>query len=186
MSNNTANLELFKYDAEADKKEKFNITKALNNNFDKIDEFAAAIKLLIAQKATTSLDNLDEAGEAKFNNLLSAINALTDTVNGKLSASVLKAANGYIKFNNSVCLQWGCGEITIPQKSTIYSTNITLPLAYNDFAIPIISRAPQDNWGQIHATAILASNTTLRAYFYAHSDIAANSKQSYYWLTVGC
>lgn len=37
MSETTENLGLFKYDPVADKKQKFNITKSLNNNFDKID-----------------------------------------------------------------------------------------------------------------------------------------------------
>lgn len=37
MSKTTKNLELFEYDTQTDGKKKFNITKALNNNFDKID-----------------------------------------------------------------------------------------------------------------------------------------------------
>ena len=45
MSNTTENLKLFKYDTEADKKEKFNITKALNNNFDTIDSAVGDIAL---------------------------------------------------------------------------------------------------------------------------------------------
>ena len=38
MSNSTENLGLFKYDPVADAKEKFNITDALNNNWDTVDE----------------------------------------------------------------------------------------------------------------------------------------------------
>ena len=37
MSNSTENLGLFKYDPVADAKKTFNITEALNNNWDKID-----------------------------------------------------------------------------------------------------------------------------------------------------
>lgn len=40
MSVLTDILKLFKYDTEADKKQTFNIDKALNENFDKIDNFA--------------------------------------------------------------------------------------------------------------------------------------------------
>ena len=40
MSVLTDILKLFKYDTEADKKQTFNIDKALNENFDKIDDFA--------------------------------------------------------------------------------------------------------------------------------------------------
>lgn len=40
MSVLTDILKLFKYDTVADKKQTFNIDKALNDNFDKIDDFA--------------------------------------------------------------------------------------------------------------------------------------------------
>lgn len=40
MSVLTDILKLFKYDTEADKKQTFNIDRALNENFDKIDNFA--------------------------------------------------------------------------------------------------------------------------------------------------
>jgi hypothetical protein len=40
MSVLTDILKLFKYDTVADKKQTFNIDKALNENFDKIDNFA--------------------------------------------------------------------------------------------------------------------------------------------------
>ena len=40
MSVLTDILKLFKYDTKADKKQTFNIDRALNENFDKIDNFA--------------------------------------------------------------------------------------------------------------------------------------------------
>ena len=49
MSKTTENLELFEYDTQTDGKQKFNITKALNNNFDKIDEAIGNIKGLPIQ-----------------------------------------------------------------------------------------------------------------------------------------
>lgn len=48
MSNNTENLDLFKYDPVADKKLPFNITNALNNNFDKIDARFTATDIVIS------------------------------------------------------------------------------------------------------------------------------------------
>lgn len=45
MSKTTENLGLFKYDPKDDKDEKFNITKALNENWDKIDQALAPNKL---------------------------------------------------------------------------------------------------------------------------------------------
>ena len=43
MSTTTEVLNLFKYDTETDKKEKFNINQSLNNNWDKIDNFAKEV-----------------------------------------------------------------------------------------------------------------------------------------------
>lgn len=45
MSNNTETLGLFKYDTDVDKKKTFNINKALNDNWDKIDAMAQKEKV---------------------------------------------------------------------------------------------------------------------------------------------
>ena len=45
MSSTTKNLGLFKYDTETDQNEKFDIDKALNENWDKIDAALASNKL---------------------------------------------------------------------------------------------------------------------------------------------
>ena len=91
MSEYTSNLQLFKYDTATDGKEVFSINASMNDNWDKIDAFAAGIK---------SLSNLDEQGEKRFTD----INA---ELNKKLEADVLLAENGYIKFNNGFLIQWG-------------------------------------------------------------------------------
>lgn len=46
MSSKTENLELFKYDTEKDAKSTFSIEKALNGNWDKIDNFAKYVKFV--------------------------------------------------------------------------------------------------------------------------------------------
>ena len=46
MSSKTENLELFKYDTEKDTKSTFSIEKALNENWDKIDNFAKHVKFV--------------------------------------------------------------------------------------------------------------------------------------------
>ena len=86
MSEYTSNLQLFKYDTATDGKEVFSINASMNDNWDKIDAFAAGIK---------SLSNLDEQGEKRFTD----INA---ELNKKLEAEVLLAENGYIKFNKGI------------------------------------------------------------------------------------
>lgn len=96
MSEYTSNLQLFKYDTATDGKEVFSINASMNDNWDKIDAFAAGIK---------SLSNLDEQGEKRFTD----INA---ELNKKLEAEVLLAENGYIKFNNNLIIQYSCVEVT--------------------------------------------------------------------------
>lgn len=86
MSEYTSNLQLFKYDTATDGKEVFSINASMNDNWDKIDAFAAGIK---------SLSNLDAQGEKRFTD----INA---ELNKKLEADVLLAENGYIKFNKGI------------------------------------------------------------------------------------
>ena len=54
MAHSTEELELFKYDEVADASQVFSFEQALNDNWDKIDSFAGAIK---------SLSNLDAQGE---------------------------------------------------------------------------------------------------------------------------
>ena len=90
MSEYTSNLQLFKYDTATDGKEVFSINASMNDNWDKIDAFAAGIK---------SLSNLDAKKKKRFTD----INA---ELNKKLEADVLLAENGYIKFNNGLIMCW--------------------------------------------------------------------------------
>ena len=72
MSTTTEILDLFKYDTETDKKEKFNINQCLNNNWDKIDNFAKEVvnnKGLNSLPYTINSCEVDEVGEP---NLLQA------------------------------------------------------------------------------------------------------------------
>lgn len=83
MAESTAELELFKYDEVADASQVFSFEQALNDNWDKIDAFAGAIK---------SLSNLDAEGEKRFEDIWTELDK-------KLEAEVLLSENGYIKFN---------------------------------------------------------------------------------------
>ncbi len=58
MSENTKNLNLFKYDVEQDKKSTFNVDLALNNNWDKIDSHAGNQANLINNKVSKSGDTM--------------------------------------------------------------------------------------------------------------------------------
>lgn len=92
----------------------------------------------LSNNANIDLSNLSSTGEAKFTNLSNAIatnsasiTSLTTTVNGKISASVKKASNGYIKFNNGIIMQWGkvadfSGEKTITLPVAFSSTNYSV------------------------------------------------------------
>ena len=83
MAHSTEELELFKYDEVADASQVFSFEQALNDNWDKIDSFAGAIK---------SLSNLDAQGEKRFSDIWTELDK-------KLEAEVLLSENGYIKFN---------------------------------------------------------------------------------------
>lgn len=81
-------------------------------------EVAQILNKIIDEKGNVDLDNLSEVGEKRFSDLSSSItnvknsvSSLTTTVNGKIGATVSKAANGYIKFTNGVIIQWGAFSI---------------------------------------------------------------------------
>lgn len=57
MSTTTSNLELFKYDTEADQEELFNLDTALNNNWDKIDKVGTLQNIEILSSGTINLSN---------------------------------------------------------------------------------------------------------------------------------
>lgn len=84
MSTTTSELKLFKYNTATDGKQVFSIDTAMNDNWDKIDAFATAIK---------SLSNLSAQGEKRFTDINTSLGK-------KLEAQVSLAQNGYIKFNN--------------------------------------------------------------------------------------
>ena len=82
-------------------------------------EVAQILNKIIDEKGNIDLDNLSEVGEKRFSDLSSSItnvknsvSSLTTTVNGKIGATVSKAANGYIKFTNGVTFQWGGSVFT--------------------------------------------------------------------------
>ena len=90
MSSYTTNLQLFKYNTATDGKQVFSIDDAMNDNWDKIDAFAKAIK---------DLSNLSSVGEKRFTDI-------NNELSQKLEAQVSLAQNGYIKFNNKVVIAW--------------------------------------------------------------------------------
>lgn len=65
MSKTTENLELFEYDTQTDGKQKFNITKALNNNFDKIDTATGKLSELVTEDKSSLVNAINEA----YNNI---------------------------------------------------------------------------------------------------------------------
>lgn len=65
MSKTTENLELFEYDTQTDGKQKFNITKALNNNFDKIDTATGKLSELVTEDKSSLVKAINEA----YNNI---------------------------------------------------------------------------------------------------------------------
>ncbi|NFA79605.1 hypothetical protein EXM75_00005, partial [Clostridium botulinum] len=75
MSKETENLKLFKYDPETDdfNTTTFNVTQALNNNWDKIDAHLEDASSQLAD-ITTLTGNKDNLKTTNKTNLVSAIN----------------------------------------------------------------------------------------------------------------
>ena len=108
MPNYTDNLELFKYDVEADKKSTFNIGLALNDNFDKID---AKVGEMETQQANIDLSNLSTTGNSKLNakanidlsNLSTTGEKRFEDINTQIAKTVLQSdlydSNGHIKID---------------------------------------------------------------------------------------
>ena len=120
MSSYTTNLQLFKYNTATDGKQVFSIDDAMNDNWDKIDAFAKAIK---------DLSNLSSVGEKRFTNI-------NNELSQKLEAQVSLAQNGYIKFNNGVLICWAF-ILNMPGSSYTY----TYPLSYTQHASVIAQEA---------------------------------------------
>lgn len=117
-------------------------------------EVAQILNKIIDEKGNVDLDNLSEVGEKRFSDLTSSItnvknsvSSLTTTVNGKIGATVSKAANGYIKFTNLVCLQWGAN---VGSSSSLKA--ITFPVSFSSTnyyvgAFLIRDNSTNNGWG---------------------------------------
>lgn len=95
-------------------------------------EVAQILNKIIDEKGNVDLDNLSEVGEKRFSDLSSSItnvknsvSSLTTTVNGKIGATVSKAANGYIKFTNGVILQY------LKNVSIGSGANVKFPISFS-------------------------------------------------------
>ena len=110
-------------------------------------EVAQILNKIINEKGNIDLDNLSEVGEKRFSDLSSSItdvknsvSSLTTTVNGKIGATVSKAANGYIKFTNGLIIQWGNFDTNVNSTGTVEGTT-TLPLAYTNQNYMVLATA---------------------------------------------
>lgn len=139
-------------------------------------EVAQILNKIIDEKGNVDLDNLSEVGEKRFSDLSSSItnvknsvSSLTTTVNGKIGATVSKAANGYIKFTNGVILQWGSKNWT-----GTYTTG-NFPTSFKSFAV--ISA-----WDAGTAIAKFSSGITNVSTYYIRSS---NGTWGCNWYAIG-
>ena len=119
MSTTTSNFGLFKYDTTNDASTAFSITNALNNNWDKLD--ANCVKRLSTSAATGNTVRpvyVDSSGQIQS----CSYNIPTST---GLTATTSLSENGYIKFSNSLCLQWGMYIQTPSAMEIFYPINFS-------------------------------------------------------------
>lgn len=145
-------------------------------------EVGQKINDIIDNSANVSLSNLDATGEARFSDILSEVSSnttkisnLTTTVNDKLSASVKKASNGYIKFSNGIIIQWGRVSIDATSNSTI-----TLPTAFTSTNYKVTAT--------IYSTTA-TSQKNVSVYNYTTTSFIMYNGQggtmSYDWIAIG-
>ena len=121
MSTTTSNFGLFKYDTTADAQTAFSITNALNNNWDKLD--SNCVRRLSTSAATGSGVRpvyVDASGQVQ------TINYDLPTT-APLTATTSLSENGYIKFSNSLLLNWGLTGVL----GQDVSTSITYSSAFS-------------------------------------------------------
>ena len=125
MSTYTQNLNLFKYDVVADRKAPYNIIECLNNNWDKLDVAYGDL--------TTSLNNAVSTMRLDLNRTKQEVQTqLEETEEEVRDCLKCTYTNGYIKFNNNICIQWG-SRSGFGYKNTQW---IELPISYlNNYSV---------------------------------------------------
>ena len=112
MSLYTTFLKLFKYNLETDKKNTFNIQLCLNDNWDKIENFARniseqitsnynSLNTLITNLKTTVASNYNSLNNSKLN-----LNLSNCTI-PYITNVHISGTSGYILFSNKLSIQWG-------------------------------------------------------------------------------
>ena len=149
MAESTAELELFKYDEVADASQVFSFEQALNDNWDKIDAFAGAIK---------SLSNLDAEGEKRFEDIWTELDK-------KLEAEVLLSENGYIKFNNSVIIQWVSVSIAKNTSNQLYTypiSSVVYSIVVSSYTASTVIEGTSSSFNMLYATSTSQTSTQAR------------------------
>lgn len=144
-------------------------------------EIANLINQIIDQKSSIDLNDLSEVGEKRFTDLKtsisslnSALSTLTTTVNSKLSAQVLKAQNGYIKFSKEIILQWGKAQ-------TDKRVKITFPIAFKmKNPIVLIEHGFQPETTVNTFYSLLSGSPTSTSFYIYSNNLTAN-----YWFAIG-
>ena len=118
MTTTTSNYGLFKYVSSSDANLAFNITSALNNNWDKLDTYA------VRRSSTGSVGTTQTPVYVNSSGVVTACSYSIPTSTG-LTATVSLSENGYIKFSNSLCFQWGQKTFTTSASGQYVGFNIS-------------------------------------------------------------
>ncbi|NCI22172.1 hypothetical protein EJM73_19450 [Clostridium botulinum] len=107
MSQETENIKLFKYDKETDdfNTTTFNITQALNNNWDKIDS-----KYEDTTKELTEIKETNEKQQIDINKIMSRLTFMTCRRSEKTSSGLFKQVRWYDEDNKLYALSDVSGD----------------------------------------------------------------------------
>lgn len=127
MTTTTSNYGLFKYVSSSDANLAFNITSALNNNWDKLDTYA------VRRSSTGSVGTTQTPVYVNSSGVITACSYSIPTSTG-LTATVSLSENGYIKFSNSILIQFGYAANT-----SDYTMQVNLPIAFTNTSYTTIA-----------------------------------------------
>lgn len=99
MAIETEKLKLYKKDLLTDGDDKFNITTMLNDNWDKIDEFAEDVVVSQAGKANINAANFTPEGESYLSGLAAPGNVFDEYSLPTTDSTLTAPANGYFSFS---------------------------------------------------------------------------------------
>ena len=173
MTTTTSNYGLFKYVSSSDANLAFNITSALNNNWDKLDTYA------VRRSSTGSVGTTQTPVYVNSSGVVTACSYSIPTSTG-LTATVSLSENGYIKFSNSWKVVWGEGAA----RSSKNGIDKTITFS-SSFTTKALSIAGSPEAQQISMFLVLKDLTTANFVARSRDNSSSGYDFNFHYIAVG-